>query len=241
MSASTTPTAVPLWEDLLEIFYGPTAVFERRKNAGFFIPLLVLAVAIIGLFYAGRAATMPIIDAEYDRGMVLAAKQNPAITPEAIDKGRGMVHAFAGVGVAGFVVLGPMIAGLILWVIGKFFGARQELGAACLVTTYAFYPRILDSLLGWIQTLVLPSEKLTSHFALQLGPARLFDPDSTSMVLMTVLGRLDVVTIWCTVLVAIGMAVTGKLEKSNAAMAAGSLWLLGTLFQLIGPLRQAAQ
>jgi hypothetical protein len=240
MSEATTPAKVPFWEDLLEIFYAPKAVFERRKSSGFGLPLVVLVVLIIGMYYAGRGATAPIFDAEYDRSMALAVKQNPTMTQDQIEKGRAIMHGFAGVGIAVFVLLGPMIAGLALWIAGKFVDARQELSAACMVATYAFYPRVLDSLLGWLQALVLPADKLTSHFALQLGPARFLDPDTQSLVLITLLGRLDLITIWCTVLLAIGLSVTGKISINKAAIAAGGVWLIGTLFQLIGPLRAAA-
>ena len=41
------------------------------------------------------------------------------------------------------------------------------------------------------------------------------------------MGRLDVFTIWVTVLLAIGLAVTGNVSRSRAAIAAAIVWLLG--------------
>ena len=157
MTAPTAESPVPFWEDLLEIFYAPRVVFERRKSAGFGLPLLVLVVVFIGLFFAGRTAMEPVIDAEIDRGMAQAMKQNPQFTPEMAERFKVVGKSTAPITVAGVILLGPMLVGLALWICGKFFEARQELGAACMVATYAFYPKLLDTLLGMLQALVLPA------------------------------------------------------------------------------------
>ncbi|MEO8032103.1 MAG: YIP1 family protein [Gemmatimonadota bacterium] len=238
MNATVTPAKVPFWEDLLEIFYAPRTVFERRKDSGFWLALIVLVLVMTGLYYAGRNATQPVFDAEFDRSMVTAQKQNPAMTPDQVEKGRTIMHSFAGVGITGYALIAPLLVGLMLWIAGKFVGARQELGAACMVAVYAFYPRLLDGLLGLLQCLVLPSDSLTSHYALQIGPARFVDPDQHG-VLIAILGRLDLATIWCTVLLAIGLSVTGKITMKNAAIAAGIVWLAGCLLPLWGALRAA--
>jgi len=50
-------------------------------------------------------------------------------------------------------------------------------------------------------------------------------------------GRIDVFTIWVTVLVAIGLAVTGKISRGKAAIAAAIVWLVGALPTLASALR----
>jgi hypothetical protein len=47
--------------------------------------------------------------------------------------------------------------------------------------------------------------------------------------LLALLGRVDVFTIWVTVLLAIGLSVTGRISRSKAAIAAGIVWLVGAL------------
>jgi hypothetical protein len=47
----------------------------------------------------------------------------------------------------------------------------------------------------------------------------------------------DVFTIWETVLLAIGLEVTGKVSKSNAYLAAAIVWFIGALPALLGALR----
>jgi hypothetical protein len=56
-------------------------------------------------------------------------------------------------------------------------------------------------------------------------------------VLLAVLGRVDVFTIWVTVLLAIGLAVTGKIPRARAAMAGVLMWIIGALPPLMGALR----
>lgn len=235
---TTAPEApVAFWEDVLEIFYAPRAVFERRKSSGFGLPLLVLLVVFTGLFFAGRSLLQPMIDAEFDRGFAQAMKQNPQLTPDKAEQGKAFAKGMAAVFVPAFALVAPLLVGLSLWVFGKFVEARQELGAACMVAVYAFYPRLLESLLNLLQAALLPAEKLTSHYALQLGPARFLDPDQNSLLLITVLGRLDLITLWCTALLAIGLSVTGKIPITKAAIAAALVWLVGGLLPLWGALR----
>jgi hypothetical protein len=232
-----TPEPAPIWEDFLEIFYAPRAVFERRKAAGFGIPLLVLVVAMTAAFYAGRNAMEPIFDAEFTRGLATAAKQNPNLTPEQLEKGRAFAWGFAPVAVTGYALIAPMLIGVLLWLAGKAVEARQELGAACMVATYALYPRLLEALLNILQALLLGDDRLTSHFALQLGPARFLDHERTSLVLLTLLGRLDLITLWCTALLAVGLSVTGRIPLARAGIAAGVVWLLAGLWPLYGAFR----
>jgi hypothetical protein len=236
----TTPPAespVPFWEDLLEIYYAPRAVFERRKDSGFGLPMLVLLVVFTTMFFAGRSLMQPIFDAEFDRGFALAMKQNPQLTADKAEQSKTVAKSMAAIFIPVYVLIAPLLVGLALWIFGKFFEARQELGAACMVAVYAFFPRLLESLLNLLQLAVLPAEQFTSHYAVQLGPARFLDPDQGSMVLITILGRLDLITLWCTALLAIGLSVTGRISIQKSAIAAGLVWLIAGLWPLWGAIR----
>jgi hypothetical protein len=73
---------------------------------------------------------------------------------------------------------------------------------------------------------------------LTLGLGALLDPDKSSPVLLALLVRVDVFTIWETVLLAIGLHITGKISKSNAYLAAAIVWMIGALPGVLGALRQ---
>ena len=71
--------------------------------------------------------------------------------------------------------------------------------------------------------------KLTSQLALSIGPARFFDPDTTNPLLFQVLGRFDLFTLWSTVLLAIGLYVTGKVTKDRAVIFGVLIWIVGSI------------
>ncbi|MDP9202387.1 MAG: hypothetical protein M3P26_10720 [Gemmatimonadota bacterium] len=49
--------------------------------------------------------------------------------------------------------------------------------------------------------------------------------------------RVDLFTIWVTVLLAIGLHVVGKIPKQQAGIAAAITWLVGALPAVLGALR----
>ncbi len=138
-SADETPSA---FTDALEIFYAPSEVFERRKvEPAFGLPLIILALAIGILFFASRSAMDPIFDAEFKRGFAAAMKQNPQLTSEMEAQAQETSRKFVPVFVIGYSFFAPFFIGFFLWLAGKLVGAKQELAAACMVATFALYPR----------------------------------------------------------------------------------------------------
>ncbi|MBA3672871.1 MAG: YIP1 family protein [Gemmatimonadaceae bacterium] len=226
------PTA-SRWEDFIDIFYVPSSVFRRRERSGFGLPLLVVSLLIGGIFLAQSGAMQPIMDAEFERGMAVAMRNNPQLTPEMMQSSRAI----------GETVMKPMaiigtpiamvITGIFLWLCGKIVGARQTVGAALTVAAYAYVPKVLEMVLSAVQLLVVDPATLNGRFRLSLGIGRFLDPDTVSPVVVGLLGRVDLFTIWVTVLLAIGLAVTGKVSRGKAAIAVTVLWLLGAVPALL--------
>lgn len=237
--ATPVETAAPAdrWEDFIDIFHAPSQVFARRERAGFGIPMLVVTVVLALLATANSGVLQPIIDAEFTRGTAAAMRQNPQLTPEMMQKGRAFSEAIARYGAVVFVPVGIFLTGLALWLCGKLVDATEPLAAAVMVAAYAFLPRILEGILVGVQGLIVDPATLTGRFRLSLGLGRFLDPDSASPVLLALLGRVDLFTIWVTVLLAIGLSVTGRIPRSRAALAAALVWVLGALPQLMGALR----
>lgn len=225
------------WEDFIDIFHAPSQVYARRERAGFGIPMLVVTVALALIATANSGVLQPIMDAEFTRGTAAAMRQNPQLTPEMMQKGRAFSEAIAKYGAVVFVPVGIFLTGLALWLCGKLVDATEPLSAAVMVAAYAFLPRILEGVLVGVQGLIVDPATLTGRFRLSLGLGRFLDPDSASPVLLALLGRVDLFTIWVTLLLAIGLSVTGRIPRSRAAMAAALVWVLGGLPQLLGALR----
>lgn len=227
-----------LWEDFIDIFVSPSEVFERRRNSGFFVPLVIIAVIMTLLFVLGKPVLAPVFDAEFARGIAAAQRQNPQITAEQMEKGRALTEKLAPVFAAFATLFAPLVVGLVLWVVGKFVDAKEDVKAACMIATYAFIPRILESVINITQGYFLDPATLNGRYRLTLGVGRFFDPDKVSPVLLAVVGRIDVFTIWVTVLLAIGLAVVARIPRNRAAVAAAIVWVIGMLPGLFGALRQ---
>jgi hypothetical protein len=239
MTQSAPPPPAPsVWEDLLEIFYAPAQVFARRQEEGFFLALIVFGTLITAIYFATRGVMQPIFDAEFHRGIAAAMKRDPRITPENAEQFRGTAAVFGGLIVIAYGFLGPLFTGLVLWLAGKLVEAKEEAGTAIMVAVYSLYPRVLEAVINTLQVLVLPEDRLKGINSIKLGVSRFLDPDATSPVILALLSRVDLFTLWVTALLAIGLSVTGRVSRAQAAVAAAAVWVVGALPTVLGALRQ---
>jgi hypothetical protein len=223
-----------LFDDFMDIFYAPASVFARRENASFWIPLLIISVLLGIIFIANRDLMEPIMNAEMARAMARSGRQ---LSPEQVEAARKFSSGFVFIG----AFLGPPVrilaVGVMLWIVGKFFDAKQLFNAALVVSTYATVPRVIEGIAMRVQGLFVDPSSIDSAYSLSLGLGRFLDPDSQPL-LLALAGRVDVFTIWVTVLLVIGLAVTGKISRARAALAGVVVWLLGALPAVAGVLRQ---
>ncbi len=244
-SAPDAPSATPekppsRWEDFIDIFYAPASVFARRATSGFGLPMLVVSVLVGLIVLADMGVLSPIMDAEFARGAAAALKKNPQLTAENMTQMRAFGEKFAPI--AAFIVTPVAIffIGIMVWLVGKFFDAKESFGAALMVASYAYFPRILGAFAGGVIGFLADPATLNGTYRASVGVGYFLDPDATSPVLVALLGRLDVFTIWVTVLLAIGLSVTGRIPRSKAAIAGVIIWVLGALFPVLGALRNQA-
>src|SRR5215471_9167322 len=178
--ASSTPAApqkASFWEDLIDIFFSPTAVFRRNENKSVWPPLLFVSLAIGVIFFATFNQLEPIFDAEFTRGMAKAAAQNPQITPEIVAKMKGTSEAVTRYGLSFIIFVTILVVGVVSWIVGKLVGSAQSFHAALVVAAWAYMPRVLGSILGGVQGLLMDPAKLTGQMAISLSPARFFPVD----------------------------------------------------------------
>jgi len=200
--------------------------------------MLVVTVVIGVISLANMGVMQPIMDVEFSRATAAAMKQNPQLTAEMMEKGRAIGETLAKIGAFVFVPIAMFLTGLVLWLVGKLFGARQTLAAAIMVAAYAYVPRILENILNGVQGLLMDPASLDGRYRISLGLARFLDPAATSPMLLALLGRIDLFTIWVTVLLAIGLAVTSRIPRSKAALAALLVWIIGALPAVVQAARQ---
>lgn len=231
------PGRAGLWEDFVDIFYTPSSVFARRSDGQFGLPLLFLVLAGTVLFFLTKNATQPIMDAEFTRQTAAAMRNNPNITAEQAASSRGFFEMLSPLFFAVGITLSILGTGFVLWLVGKLFDAKESVMAAIMIATYSEVPRLVQVLTNAAQGLVMSPEKLNSLNSVGFNLARFMDPDNTSQVLIALASRVDLFTIWVTVLLAIGLHVVGKIPKQQAGIAAAITWVVGALPALLGALR----
>ena len=226
--AVPTPEKASLAEDFIDIFFSPSAVFARRANSGFFLVMCVLTLLLGGLFLANRGVMSGIMDAEFARGMAAAAKANPSMTEAQMETAKKFQGYALNFGAFVGVPLVILCVGLGAWLTGKLVGARLSYSAATMIAAYAYIPRIIESLGVNAQGWMIDTDALTGRFQLSLGVGRFMNPEM-SPGLLGLVGRVDLFTLWVTVLLAIGIAVVGKVPREKAIVAGAIMWVYGAL------------
>jgi len=233
MTESTSPATATaktsFWEDVIDIFIQPAAVFRRREHSSVWPPLLFIAISIAVITFATFNVLEPMFDAEFTRGAAKGMAKNPQMTPEVMDKARGFANAGAKYGVGVIMLVWVFIVGVVSWLVGKIFDSKQSFQTALAVVAWAEMPRVIGSVLIGVQGLLMDPAKLTGQMAVSLSPARFMDPDTTNALLFQLMGRFDLITLWVTVLLGVGIYVTGKVSKERAVIFAIVMWIIGSL------------
>src|SRR6476660_2724068 len=76
------PAGASVWEDFVDIFTNPSAVFERRREGQFGLALLIIAVLTGILAFALHNGLAPVMDAVIAKQQAAIMAKNPAITPD---------------------------------------------------------------------------------------------------------------------------------------------------------------
>jgi len=231
------PSKAGLWEDFVDIFYAPSSVFARRADGKFGLALLFLIVMGTILFFLTKNAMQPIMDAEFTRQSAAAMRKNPNITADQMATSRNFFQTVAPFFFAIGLTISVFGAGLVLWLVGKLFDAKESVAAAIMIATYSEVPRVVQILVNAAQALFMSPEMLNAINSVGLNPARFMNPDTASAVSIALASRFDLFTIWITVLLGIGIYVVGKVTKQQAAIIAVIVWVVGALPAVFGALR----
>jgi hypothetical protein len=213
------------WEDILDVFIAPAELFRRRRDGKFGHGLLALVLLVAIVYFATRSAIQPIMDAEFQRGMAA----NPNLTPEQMETGRRIASSFAPVFVLVGLPISIFIIGAVVWLAARVVGARLSYPQSATIATFAYFPKVVESISGGVQALLMDESKLTSRFSVSLGIGRFLDPGQTNAVLLALLGRMDLFTLWVTALVALGLKQMTGITTGKAVAGAGLVWLIGAL------------
>lgn len=231
----TAPEQASFAEDLFDIWLTPAVVFARRAKSGFFLIMCLITLALGGLFLANRGVTQSIMEGESRRQIAAVMKANPSLTQEQMSVGGGASGTWAAVAIFVFTPVGLFLIGVGAWLVGKILGAQElGLGAAVMIAGWSYLPTVVEGIGVTIQGMLIDTAAMTGRFQLSWGVGRFLDPDMNAAAL-TFLGRIDLFTLWTSVLLGIGICVVGKVPREKVIPAAGMMWLFGALpvlFQL---------
>jgi hypothetical protein len=229
-----TPASGSLLDDLLEIFVAPSKVFERRRNSGYGMLMLILVVLTVLISVATMSLTAPYWDAQFDLSMKLAAAKGQEMPAEATGPmARTAGRWFGVLGGAIFVPIFVWLGGLFVLMGSKIAGANVSYKQGALIFTLAGFPRLLAPIIMSVQSLMVTPESIRSFSDGALGPARFFDPLTTSPILLGVLGNFELTNLWAFALVAIGIRVIGKVTMGTAVFATALVFAFTLALTLI--------
>jgi len=230
---STAPPKASLIEDCIDIWFSPGSVFARRGPSGSALgPFLIAAVLMVLLYYAALGSMQGVLDAEVARAIAEAQTQNPEMTGEQIEATRGIIEGSIKYGAILFMPVLLLLLGCGVWLISKVLGGSLSFGGGIMVASFAYFPKAFELLLVSVQGMVRDTSTWNGRYDFSWGIARTMD-HSGAQGLYNLLGRVDVFTLWVTILVAVGLVYAGKVEKTKAYAGAAIIWLLGAVPALI--------
>ena len=221
------------WEDFVDVYLDPRALFERRRDGRYLLALVVATLAMTLLFFAGLGPLGPVFENEMMRGVEAAGQSGQALTPDQLDTMRSSTRIFGTISLLVSVPVSAFLVGLVLWLVARVLDAAMTFTLAVTISTYSLFPRVLQSAISLLQGLLLEPRLMSD---LSVGPARFVDPDSVAPLLMALLLRFDLFLLWSTLLIAIGVMVIARVPAARAALVAGLVWLLAAVPTLFAAL-----
>ncbi len=226
--AGAPPAQPSFWEDVIDIFIHPADVYRRRKDKSVWPPMLLVAVLIGVIGFATFDMLSPVFEAEFTRNTAKAIAENPQMA-ERMAKMRDTSMNITRYTLGVVILVSMFVVGVVTWLVSKLFGAKTTFHEGLVVAAWAYFPRVLSSVAGGVQGLLMDTSSFTSAQQLSLSPARFLDVDTANPILLQVLGRLDLTILWETALLAVGIYVTGKIAKAQAVWFGVVIWLIGAL------------
>ena len=220
-----------LWEDLIDIFYAPSQVYDRRRDGRFglaLVAVILLSALFVGLFWG---AIQPMFEATVDMTLRQAAAKGQPMPEEAAKAARSFGGTMGGIMAVIGAPIGILLTACMVWIFGKLLDAATTFSQAMAIVTLAQIPRTLSWLAVGAQGLLGNPDK--PIFSYLIAPTRFMDPETTSHTVLGLLSRFDVFIIWATILIAIGVSVIARVPRAKGAMVAAAVWLIAGSMALL--------
>lgn len=210
----------------------PTKTFESiAKRPTWLIAIVVLI--LVGTATAYLAVDR--IDFEEEIRVALEKRDQPMPTGEQLEKAAALQKLISwAVAPVLFGFIFYFLAALIFWMGFKLTGSALDYKTALSTTLHGYIPAAVKALvtipviLGRAE---ISAEELQSGALLKSNLAFLA-PEEAGAVLVAVLSSVDLFSVWCIALLAIGFGVTAKVSKKTATITVIAVWLFGVAVKL---------
>lgn len=232
------------WQRVANTFAAPSKTFAdiKRGNHSWWMPFVIkLLCGTFLWFTVGQMVTWQGVFENNQRNLPEFAKRmmenmNPEQRAQQAQRGPISQEITWAAAPVGLLIIDLIAAGVLLGTINFGFGGKAKFGAIFAVTQYA-------GLVIW------PIKLLLGTIALYAGAAPdSFDPrnpagtnlgyylsqQDTSPVLYFLATRIDVLTVWCLVVTAIGVSVVAGTKRSSGYIAVFGWWGLLLLLGAVG-------
>ena len=220
------------FQRVIGVLMTPNETFASiARQPDWLVPLVIILVVslVAGIVFAQRV--------DFISPMREAMEQNKNMSPDQIDRAVRISSAVAKV----FSYASPLLSVISLLIIAavlllvfRLFGGEGDFRQAFSVVVYSWMPGIIKSIV--VIAIVAARSVSASDLAtlLRSNLAFLVTMKDHPM-LFVLLSSLDVFTIWLLALLIIGFGYVSRLSRSKSAAIVISLWVVVTLFKLIGP------
>ena len=218
------------------VLFAPNETFASiARQPDWIVPLLIILVVSLaaGIVFAQRV--------DFGAPIREAMEQNKNIGPEQAERTIRIGSAVAKV----LAYCSPILSVVVLLIIAavlllafRLLGGEGDFRQAFSVTLYSWMPGMIKSII--VTAIVAARGASATELATLLRSNLAFLVSAKSNPLLFVLlAKLDIFTIWLLALLIIGFAFVSKFSKAKSAAIVISLWVVATLFSLIGPAIQA--
>ncbi|HYW49399.1 MAG TPA: YIP1 family protein [Gemmatimonadaceae bacterium] len=215
--ASAPAAKTSTWEDVLDVFYAPREVFERRRDGRYLVPLLISCLITIAVFYLSQGMNETLQEAEFQRVI-----RESKMTAEQAAMTKAMGKKFSALAiylVPAFVAIAAWLGGLMVMLLGNMMGGKMKYAQGTAIAVLASMPELLGRIVAGVQALFLDTSTATHRYSYSLSAAR-FMPGDTNNWLLKLGALADPFVIWGIVLIGMGAWIIGRMEKEKAAVLA---------------------
>jgi hypothetical protein len=225
------------FERLVGVFLSPGATFaDIARKPDLIVPLIVsilATMAVIETMLARIGAERIVRQSLEQSGR--ASNMSPEQLQQALEQGAKVTSIFmhlTGLLAAPIGLL--VVAGLGLLIMNAIFGSRLKFKTAFCVTCYANLVTVLGAVIAVVMVLLSDPDQFNPQNPAPTNPGFFFNPRETSKPLLSLLGSLDIFTIWLLVLLGIGFseAVSRKVKPTTISLCFGGLWAVWVLAKM---------